>query len=55
MALSLRLYSSDLGVRFFFYELMGIFLLGSLMVHEIDKSGNPGLRCRQSCPQDQVE
>lgn len=40
---------------FFFYELMGIFLLGSLMVHEIDKSGNPGLRCRQPCPQDWVE
>lgn len=40
---------------FFFYELMGIFFVGSLMAHEIDKSGNPGLRCGQRCPQDQVE
>lgn len=34
---------------------MGIFLLGSLMVHEMDKSGNPGLRGRQPSPQDRVE
>lgn len=44
-----------MGVNIFFYELMGLFLLGSLTVREKDKSGNPGLRCRQPSPWDQVE
>lgn len=39
----------------FFYALMGIFLFGSLMAHEFDKSGNLGLRCRKLSPQDLVE
>lgn len=45
MPLSLRLYPSNLGVRIF-CEGMGIFSFGSLMVHEIAKSGNLVLRCR---------
>lgn len=42
---SLRLYPSNFGVRIF-CEGMGIFSFGSLMVHEIAKSGNLVLRCR---------
>lgn len=34
---------------------MGIFLFGSLMVHEIDQSGNLGLRWRELYPQDEAE
>lgn len=45
MSFSVRLYLSDLGVRFF-YEVMGIFSFGSLMVLEIGKSEDLGLRCR---------
>lgn len=42
---SLRLYPSSFGVRILCGE-MGIFSFGSLMVHEIAKSGNLVLRCR---------
>lgn len=44
LPLSLRLCPSNFGVKFF-CEGMGIFSFGSLMVHEIAKSGNLVLRC----------
>lgn len=45
LPLSLRLCPSNFGVKIF-CKGMGIFSFGSLMVHEIAKSGNLVLRCR---------